>query len=204
MLISVVIPTIPGREASLQRAIQAFCDTTPSHEIVLEYDHSTCGSGWDVGARRAVGDYICLSADDHEPLEGWWEPLVEAVDQGYCPASVVLNSDGTLQSAGMNGWNANLRVQDWLPVEHTLTPFMSRAQWEKVGGIPRVLHFCTDIWVSAVLKTQVVVREKSRVVHHSELVGRGAGMREDLRNVRDRALFAQLLREREAACASAS
>jgi glycosyl transferase family 2 len=164
----------------------------------VERGHPGSGSAWQAGAVRASGEFICLSADDHEPEPGWWEPLVEAAEMGYCPCSVVLNADGSLQSAGMNGYAANLIVADWHPVEHTLTPFMSRAQWELVGWIPTDLHLCTDLWVSARLArhgVQAVVRSGSRTVHHLHPVGRGAGMEEHARNVHDRALYLRYLEE---------
>lgn len=198
-MISIVIPTIAGREESLQRAVKSYVDTTPDDtELIIETGHATCGSAWQAGASKAKGDYICLGADDHEPLDGWWEPLVEACDLGFCPCSVVLNSNGSVQSAGMVNWNWNLVVEDCYGVEHTLTPFMSREQWELVQPIPVALHYCTDIWVSARLRHHGItaaVRSSSRVIHHYHPVGRGAGMEENARNIHDRELFFRLIRE---------
>ena len=138
--------------------------------------------------------HIHFGADDIEAHAGWWQPLAEAADAGYCGCAVVLNPDGSVQSAGMSGWEAHTTIpEDWAPVEHTLTPFLTRKQWGKVEYIPRTLHFCTDIWVSARLGVPVVVRTGSRLTHHNHPAGRGAGMDIHERNRHDRALFASLI-----------
>lgn len=201
-MLGVVVPTIPGREESLRRTLRAYLHHTREFPggllIHVEKDRPTCGMAWDIGAQKFGDrcDYLHFAADDVVPHEGWWQPLKEAVDAGFCACAVVVNPDGSVQSAGMSNWYPHpVCSQDWMPVEHTLTPFMTWAQWEQVRPIPHDLHFCTDTWVSARLGVQVVVREGSVFTHHNHPVGRGAGMDIHVRNQRDRARFHQLLEE---------
>lgn len=199
-MISIIIPTIEGREESLQRAFNAYSQTTPpGTEILVTGPHETCGEAWQSGAQKVSGDYICFGADDHEALPGWWEPLVEAIDvYNVLPCSVVFNPDGSVQSAGMSNWQPHEYIpRDWHPVEHTLTPFVSRRQLNLVAPIPPI-HFCSDLWFSARLRhfgIPTIVRTGSHVIHHNHPVGRGAGVDENLRNVQDRILFARYLQE---------
>lgn len=206
-MLSVIVPTIAGREESLARAVDAYVTTSPpGTEVIVEAGHATCGAAWQAGAEKAAGDYIHFGADDVEPHEGWWEPLVQAIDAyNVCTCSVVLNPDLTVQSAGMSGWQPHAYIpRDWQKVEHTLTPFVNRAQWDLVKPVPPI-HYCSDIWFSAVLAAHgipTVVRSESRIVHHNHPVGRGAGMEENARNVQDRVLYHRYLKERM--CASSA
>lgn len=205
-MLGIVIPTIAGREDSLRRCLDAYTATSADFpggiHLQIVSDAPTCGMAWDVGAAALpTVTHLALAADDLEPLPGWWQPLHEAADQGCCPTALVLNPDGSLQSAGMSDGVFHTEIPpDWTPVEHTLTPFMTWQQWETVRPMPHDLHYCTDWWVSARLnkdflpiriqrRNSAVVRTGSRIVHHDHPVGRGAGMNIHERNRHDRALF---------------
>lgn len=69
-MISVVIPTVAGREHSLERCLAAYRATADVELIVLA-DRQTCGVAWQEGIEQATGDYLHLSADDLEPHPGW-------------------------------------------------------------------------------------------------------------------------------------
>lgn len=202
--IAVVVPTVHGRDAHLSRCVDAYRVSTArlaeDDELALyiERDHDTCGEAWRAGAARAEQDgfdYLHLTADDLEPHPGWIAPAVECVDEGFIPAPVVLEPDGTLQSAGINGWDCYRGPHvDWMHVESTTVPFMSRKQWQAVGMIP--LHYCTDMWVSyradrAGWPTRL--RMDMVFTHHNAELARGAGMGQHPRTVHDRAEFARLV-----------
>lgn len=202
--VAVVLPTIAGREESCRRSLAAYqatlADVPEGFVIHVEHGHPTCGAAWQAGAewfeRSWLPRYLHFAADDIEPLPGWWRPLAETADAGYCPCAVVLNPDETVQSAGMSGWQPHTdEPEDGAQVEHTLTPFLTWQQWQTVKPIPAALHFCTDTWVSARLAVTVKVRAHSRMIHHNHPVGRGAGHDIHQRNIADRALFHQLLEE---------
>jgi hypothetical protein len=198
-VISIVIPTVDGREDVLERVLLAYHETTPEHEVITVHGRETCGIAWQEGSERATGDYLLLGADDLEPLPGWWQPLVEAVERGCCPCPVVLESDGRVQSAGTSGWEPIRTIgEDWTPVDWTTVPFVTRAQWSLVAPMLPT-HYCTDTWVSYRLGRhgiKTVLRTGSRFRHHNALPGRGAGMDIHKRNQHDRMIFT------EAVCAS--
>lgn len=180
--ISVICPTVPGREESLERCLTAYRErsTGVDLEIIVIRDVTTCGEGWINGAELAEGDYLHFTADDLEPWESWWQHAVETCDQGQLPAPVVYLPDGNVQSAGgdMNEPNC---LRSWIghdrePVPFTPVPFLSREQWDRIGMIP--VHYFSDVWVSERgrrLGIETVLRTYYRLTHHNEPSGRRGG-----------------------------
>ena len=81
-------------------------------------------------ARNAPqGDYIHLTCDDLEPLDGWDVAAVTASDAGIVPAPRVTDAGtGELQS-----WPAWGREhEDGTDAGFSAIPFLSRAMWEVV------------------------------------------------------------------------
>ncbi len=201
-LISVVVPTITGREESLHRCLTAYAATTHDYEVIVVANERACGIAWQKGAAVAQGRYLHLTADDLEPHSGWWLPLAEACESGRIGCPIVYEPDGSVQSVGGMGWEPCPRwKRDWQPVDWTTVPFVTRKQWESIAPmIP--LHYCTDIWVSARARQAgipTVVRAHSGFTHHNEPVGRGAGMDVHERNRHDREAFTRYLKEVQAA-----
>lgn len=191
-MIAVVIPTVKGREDHLDRCIRAYREHTDDLRIYIEYDHPSCGSAWQAGAKRAAGhDYLHLTADDLEPHEGWASPAIEAVDAGFIPAPLVFEPDGSLQSAGINGWDVHLGpYDDWMTVESTTVPFMSAEQWERIGMID--LHYATDLWISWKGRREgwdTVIRTGMAFTHYNAMEGRGD---QHGRTLADRAEFQRI------------
>ena len=130
ILISVIIPTVPGREDHYDRCVDAYLHRTSSaFEFITERDHATVGLAWQAGAERAAGDYIHLTCDDLEPLDGWDRAAVTAADAGFVPAPRVTDAGtGELQS-----WPAWGREhEDGTDAGFSAIPFLSRAMWEVV------------------------------------------------------------------------
>jgi hypothetical protein len=129
-MISIIIPTVPGREDHYDRCLAAYRDRTAAgYEIITETDHATVGLAWQAGAERASGDYIHLTCDDLEPLDGWDVAAVNAADAGFVPAPKVTDArTGQLQS-----WPAWGREhEDGTDAGFSAIPFLSRAMWEVV------------------------------------------------------------------------
>lgn len=194
-MISIVIPTVPGRDEVLGRTMRAFAHTTPMDAVqfIVERGHDVCGTAWQAGAGKAEGDYILFGADDLEPMDGWWQPLVESVDAGELPCPVVFEPDGcTVQSAGAFDWELQRTAPaDGAPTGWTTVPFIRREWWAHIDPMLPI-HYCTDTWVSVRLARhgiRTVVRTGSGFIHHNAAPGRGAGMEINARNVHDRARF---------------
>lgn len=174
MDIDIIVPTVQGREESLERCLASF----PALNHIVIKGKPTCGEAWIEGIRRSSADYLLLCADDIEAQDdGWIEPCVEAVDDGYLPAPIVYRPDGSVESAGgdMNAPACLIAdIQpDWTPVDFTPMPFWSREQARKIRMIPS--HYMTDVWVShrgRQLGYETVLRHGYRLVHHHEMVGR--------------------------------
>jgi hypothetical protein len=172
-VISIIIPTIPGRERWLEQCAQAYAETLGGgveYEFRVEIGHPYCGSAWEAGALSARGDYLHFTADDIVPHEGWLAPALEAVEAGFLPCPRVLNTDGTIQSAGE--WAAE--IADWEPTYIARVPFLSRAQWD-LGGWILPTHYYTDNWISERglrLGIQTVVRRDYLFTHHFAPEGR--------------------------------
>jgi hypothetical protein len=190
MSIDVIVPTIEGREASLERCLASFPDL--NHIVVR--DKASCGEAWIEGIKQSSADYMLLCADDIEAQDDCWiEPCVEAVDDGYLPAPVVYRPNGTVESAGgdMNSPACLItEIQaDWTPVDFTPMPFWSREQARKIRMIPS--HMMCDVWAShrgRQLGYETVLRHDFRLVHHHEMIGRKSYTDADDQRIYDEAM----------------
>lgn len=141
-MISIVIPTVSGREYSLDRTIKGYENTFDDFEIlVYPNDGKTCGEAWIRGAEEASGDYLHFTADDLVPHPGWAEAAMDACDAGKVPAATVYGIPGGFV-------NCTTYLLPNLPdVPNVLVPFLSREQFE-LGGWLLPIHYGTDDWVT--------------------------------------------------------
>jgi hypothetical protein len=181
--VDLIVPTIPGREESLQRCLDSFPGT--NHVVIT--GQPTCGLGWIEGIKRSGSPYLLLCCDDIEAggdVELLLDTCRETVDAGYFPAPVISRPDGSLESAGgdmtASGCLLSSVQKDWTPVDFTPLPFVSRAQIKKVRMIPA--HYMTDVYLShrgRQLGIETVLRTEYRLIHHHEMTGRRSPSRED-------------------------
>lgn len=175
MILSIVMPTIRGREQWLARTVAAYEQlTTVEHEILVEHDHPGCGPAWQAGGERAQGDYLFMAADDLEPMEGWDVAAIEACDRGVLPAPLIYHSDGRLQSCG-ESWE--MLEPDGEETMFTRAPFMSRAQMEIAMPFLPVQygtdnHVSWKCWQAGI---PTVVTYGFRLIHHLAAEGRDEG-----------------------------
>jgi len=183
MKVAVVIPTIEGREDHLATVVAAYMVTAPTGELIVERGHKSCGAAWIAGAARAEDyDYLHFGADDLEPTEGWLEGAVETVDAGYIPAPLVYLTDGTLESAGLDGFSMYRGAYtDWQVIEGTTVPFLSWGMWAQISAVDGFnntlanIHYCTDIMISAAGRKfghDTVIRTPIQFIHHNAQPGR--------------------------------
>lgn len=135
-MITVVIPTIRGREDMFDRTVDAFEDTTDEKlQFVVVRDRPTCGEAWNDGAELAGGDYLMLAADDMLPHDGWAETAIQAAEGRVYPAPWIKRVDGSTECCGTLGSGLLLddRARDGLPVCNSPVPFMRRELWLSVG-----------------------------------------------------------------------
>lgn len=199
--VTIVVPTVTGREESLARCLASIArHCLWDYEVRVMRDRPTCGVAWqdgvDQGERNGM---LWLCADDIEVLPGFFEPMAEAVTQGYCPQAVVMNPNGSIQSCGINDEDAlyaPAEATDWETVRWCTTPFCSWEQWARIGPMAP-WHFSTDRYFSyraSCAGYPTVVRSGARLVHYYEQVRRGAGMGEHDRLMHDGALYDEFVR----------
>lgn len=171
VLLSVVIPTIEGRQESLARCIASYEDTLRgiNYEIVVIQDAPSWPAACNLGAEKAHGEILHFTADDLEALPDWWmEPLEWLDEHDELPAPVVLNHsvDGEWDNAG-DGADRTL-------THFTRIPIMRRDQYERIGPWPEDIYFA-DLWVSErarALGIETRMIHSYRFVHHWSPVGR--------------------------------
>lgn len=168
-MISIVIPTIQGREHWLERCVTSYAATLVGarHEFLIYKDRAACGIAWNEGLAEAQGAYIHLTADDIEAHPGWWEAGVACVDRGHLPSARILNTDGTLQSCGTD----HHEHEDGEEAFVARIPFASREQFDRIGPMMNE-HYMGDYWFShrgrQVGLTSVVVRDYLFTHHYAQ------------------------------------
>jgi hypothetical protein len=139
MKLTIVIPTITGREADVARCINAYEATCPGAELFVVKDKTSWPAACNEGYRQSTGDIVHFTADDLEPLPGWWQEATAAMEtEDVLPAAKVLNhsADGTWDNQG-----------DGDHPHFTRVPIMRRDQWERIGEWPE-FNYVADVWVS--------------------------------------------------------
>lgn len=92
-LVSILIPTVGGRDELLAQVAAAFRETVPGCEVMRVGGHSW-GAGLNHLALFAKGSYWLTACDDILPEPGWFEPARAMVDQGLTPATRYFNLEG--------------------------------------------------------------------------------------------------------------
>jgi hypothetical protein len=172
MRLSVIMPTISGREESCAKMVAAYRERTPGVEveIVNPKDYPSWPAGCNAGQLTATGDILHFAADDLEPLEGWWPPALAAVTAGEVPAPQLWDF------AKGDGPPVNERADGppGVTTAFSRVPTLTRAMAEAIGPWP-VMDYYADNWVSdkaRLLGYETRVMEGYAFVHHWHPVGR--------------------------------
>lgn len=180
--VDLIVPTITGREESLERCLESFPGTNP---IVIR-DLETCGEAWIAGLKHSEADYVMLCCDD---IEGTGNPdqldaAMHVAGKGRLPSPIVHRADGSLESAGGDMGLAGCLIReirpDGSPVGFTPMPFGTREQARLIGMIPA--HYMTDVYWSSKgreLGFQTVLCHGWQLTHHHHMTGRKHPSAED-------------------------
>lgn len=203
--VDLIVPTIDGREASLERCVTSFEALTADLTPIIVRNPPTCGQGWREGLERSQAPYVLLACDDQECASATWAPVcIELADEGLLACPRVWTPNGSIESQGgdMNVY-AHLIARHQkhrTPVDFTTIPFLSREQVERIGMVD--VHYCSDVWVSyrgRQLGYETVLAHGFDVIHHQEQAGRGAGMDQPQRDALDWQTVQGALKETAAA-----
>lgn len=169
-MISVVCPTVTGREHWLEKALTSIAATTHDFEFLTYLDLPTCGEGWNRGIVEAKGDYILLFADDLEAHEGWWQAGRESLRRGEIPCARILNADGTLQSCGTFATEADDGTPSVVARVPFLTRLMAKAMYPIMENQYMGDHWIT--WKGEQLGWPTLVNRSMVFTHHFAMEGR--------------------------------
>ena len=146
--LSIICPTILGRENALQAVMQAFKETTPGGaEVIVPQNHPSVGQAWNEGAKKANGDVLLFTIDDAVPRPGWYEAGLSVLEDWVIPSPTLWLPDGTLEGAGTMGGGMFLPLGQ----ERTLCRsagilLMFRRQWTAVGEFLPIHYYTDDDW----------------------------------------------------------
>tara|TARA_R110000868_G_scaffold55189_3_gene171692 strand:+ start:129 stop:713 length:585 start_codon:yes stop_codon:yes gene_type:complete len=169
-MLSIVVPTISGREESLARTLASYEATLEGveHELIVVKDESSWPLACNVGYGRSQGDIIHWTADDLEALPGWYNDIPAFLENDELPAPAVYDyrADGKFSNAedGPDG------AKTWF----TRIPVCRRDQAERIGLWPEIIYYA-DIWFSE--KARAIGIETRLLysyafVHHWSSIGR--------------------------------
>lgn len=170
--LSVIVPTISGREDSLARCLASYEDTLqdgPSYEIIQVKDRPSWPAACNEGYRLSEGDVVHFTADDLEACPGWWERAIDrcrATDELPAPRVYDYMREGKFANAE-DGEDGEIT---WF----TRIPIMTREQYDRIGSWP-LIDYYADLWVSE--KARAIGIETRMVygydfVHHWSQIGR--------------------------------
>lgn len=143
-MISVVIPTITGREHLFEQTVAAYRETADV-EVITVKNRTTCGEAWTAGAKLATGDFLHLSADDLIPHEGWAEAAIEAVASDWYPSPRLVRPDGSIESDGSMGGGMLLPEHKCVVAcVSSPFPFMATTEWQEIGPCPPIHYYADD------------------------------------------------------------
>jgi hypothetical protein len=160
--VSIVIPTMPGREDELERTIATYeSRTSISIEWVIEHHHATCAAGWNAGAARATGEVVHMGADDLEPTSDQWLPAaLHAIEAGCIPLGWV--SEDEIGRFGRDFARVPACHRDW---------------WH---AVPAELHYYSDNWFGDQMRRDghhAIVVDGFDFYHRRSMVGRNEAER---------------------------
>lgn len=174
MRVQVIIPTLVGREATRDRAVEAY--KAQGAEVLVVTGAPSCGAGWLAGFEQADADYLHLGADDVVPHPGALEAGIEAAANGIYPSPRLVLADGTLESCGsLGGGGCHLgECADGTPAHMSSFPIATREAWRRIGP-PLPIHYYIDDYLGYMARRAglscEVVRDYA-FTHHDEQLGR--------------------------------
>ena len=169
-MLSVIIPTISGREESLARCVESYEDTLTGieHELILVKDENSWPRACNVGYARATGDIIHWTADDLQALPGWYKDIPAFLKKDELPAPVVFDYSATGKFA--NQEDGRDGDETWF----TRIPICRRDQAVRIGIWPEITYYA-DIWFSEKARSlgiETRMLYSYRFVHHWSPIGR--------------------------------
>lgn len=148
MNLSIICPTILGRETMLAATLNAYRDTLDfDAQVIVPQGHATVGDAWNEGARHADGDLLLFAIDDAVPHIDWYEAGLAVVEADAIPSPTLYLPDGSLEGAGSMGGGAFLPLgRDGVPCRSAGIILVTKDTWWAVGEFAPIHYYCDDDW----------------------------------------------------------
>lgn len=143
-MISVVVPTISGREESLAQVLDAYEDklSDTEHEVIVIEDFPTWPDACNQGYSQSRGEILLFGADDLFPVSGFHRKALAWLEEyDELPAPRIW--ENTLDGDHSNTEDGPDGAITWF----TRVPIMRRDQYLRIGRWPSIIYLA-DIWVS--------------------------------------------------------
>lgn len=138
--ISIVIPTVKGREDWLRKSIRTYTRETPDAEIIVITDYPSCGEAWIEGAAKSTREYVHFTADDIVPAENWWVDATRMLSRGIVPVCNVYSWQNRPE------WS-EAPMGEMGSYHNVMVPFLSRTMLNlKNWMLP--IHYGSDMWAT--------------------------------------------------------
>lgn len=170
-LISVVVPTISGREDTFARCVESYERTLDGEEfeIVVVKDMKNWPTACNAAYKKTKGDIIHFTADDLEAVDGWHVEAIKSLKaRDELPAPRVYDHE-------LNGhFHNEVDGVDGQLTRFTRIPICTRDQYERIGIWPD-MDYNSDIWFSErgrILGIETRMIYSYTFIHHWSGVGR--------------------------------
>lgn len=170
MELSIVIPTVTGREHHLDRCLTSYAATVGAVEFIVIKDEASCSVAWNKGIEKATQEFIHLTADDLEVHPGSIEAGLRVVRDGMLPEARILNPDGSLFSCGADGTERPSGEGAYF----SRIPIFHRSLLDHVYPIFHG-HYYGDVWISEEARRhgiETVIERDYLFTHHWASEGR--------------------------------
>lgn len=173
--ILICLPTVPMRQPYLANACMGFATRTEADfNLSIVMDADGAGMGWNRCIEQGLewfpeSTHILCGNDDVVCATGWDAPLIEACDLGHMPCPRIEPAGGHIRDRQifqthppmppdyfpvprdpMAYFYADLQenqpTTDMQEIRSGNLPFISRAQWDRLGPFPPI-HYGTDEFV---------------------------------------------------------
>ena len=171
-MLSIVLPTLSGREETRARAIASYQDTLDvPYELIVVLDGKTWPAACNEGYEKSKGDIILFTSDDLEALPGWYDRIPGFfAEHDELPAPRVYN----FLPPPEGDWDNSEDGPDGAITYFTRIPIMRRDQWKRIGRWPDDLIYYADLWVSD--KARALGME-TRMVHGFDFIHHWSGIK---------------------------
>lgn len=127
--VSILIPTMPGRQAELALTIGGYQRTAPGSQICVTMGEQSWGAGLNkLTSEDADHDWLLFAPDDAVPKPGWLEAALAMWEDGFFPCARYLDSTG-------KGVHANDELPHDTPVTWTRLFLLPRALYDELGPV---------------------------------------------------------------------